>query len=607
MLLAVPSRLLFRAIVARGIRCGRFICCASCAPLSQKFADAISSKQSLDAGIPRIRVAAATDRARGRVAATGDWQAEAEFQSFVAPRSLLASAETRSLLQRQQQSHWHDIQMQATAPVLDPPPLQGADHAEASSQESPVYYSRRETLGIVASLLLHVVLLLLLAIWVQRQSFGEGPLTFQIAASTSPAESVDLSGLIGSTSQLEATSIFDHQLPTPDSRIVSPEVRPEVQTPSLPLTSKFPTIATSELSPTGGGLAGRKADQRAELVKNGGGNEASENAVDLGLEWLAKHQADDGSWSFLHDKDHGAECNCPNPGFSTSRTAATGLALLCFLGRNHNHVDSSEYQRVVLRGLNFLIAQSKQGDLTELSPTSMYGQGIASLALAEAFAITQDPVLKKPTQQAVDFIVKAQHPLGGWRYMPGQLGDLNVTGWQWMTLKTAKLGGLEVPDLAMQKAKKFLDSQAVSGTGTFNYPGLDPTASQPTPTAIGLLLRMYTGWNRGRDEMVQGVEYLLNRGVSANHVYFNYYTTVVLFHFAGPEWEQWNPRMRDLLINSQDLFGHQRGSWYFPHPKTGAEGGRLFNTAMSILILEVYYRHLRLYDESALLRDFPLD
>ena len=118
---------------------------------------------------------------------------------------------------------------------------------------------------------------------------------------------------------------------------------------------------------------------------------------------------------------------------------------------------------------------------------------------------------------------------------------------------------------------------------------------------------MYEGWGPNRDTIRFGVKYLERQSVSANHMYYNYYATMVMFHFGGDEWKAWNQQMRDFLVNTQELAGHERGSWYFDHPLTGGEGGRLFNTVMGVLILEVYYRHLRLYEEDVLEADFPLD
>lgn len=544
-------------------------------------------------------------RVRLRQAATR--RPDSQLQAFLDRKPPLDPQAALQEWREQAAGHWHDIEV--AQEILDAQPLYRQMEQVARTQEDrpehdEVSWSwRRDWVGLLCSLLFHLIALGLLLIWVQPRPLGSGPLVLQ---GVSESEALDvnqadlkLSALAETNNQLALENL---NVPLPFQPTVAERPTRPPTVPDSPL-SVSPSQMPASLSPTGGGITGRRTEERQRLVQQGGGSEDSERAVDWGLAYIAKHQLPDGDWSFTHAKD----CTCENAGFNQTRTAATGLALLTFLGRNHNHVDESEYQLTVLKGLNYLIKASRDGDLTMHTGQGMYGQGIATLALAEAYAISKDPTLKKPAQEAVDFIVQAQHPQGGWRYQPGQIGDLNVTGWQLMALKTARLAGLEVPDETLRKAKSFVDSQAVSVGYLFTYPGHDPDVGLPTPTAIGLLLRMYEGWGRERDEIRFGIQYLMGKNVSANHMYFNYYATMVLFHHGGDPWVAWNKRMRDLLINSQATRGHQRGSWYFQHEKTSGEGGRLFNTAISVLILEVYYRHLRLYEDDALKRDFPLD
>jgi hypothetical protein len=56
--------------------------------------------------------------------------------------------------------------------------------------------------------------------------------------------------------------------------------------------------------------------------------------------------------------------------------------------------------------------------------------------------------------------------------------------------------------------------------------------------------------------------------------------------------------MRDGLIKAQVTEGHAAGSWFSPKGHN-VKGGRLYCTAMSAMILEVYYRHLPLYSEKS--------
>jgi hypothetical protein len=53
------------------------------------------------------------------------------------------------------------------------------------------------------------------------------------------------------------------------------------------------------------------------------------------------------------------------------------------------------------------------------------------------------------------------------------------------------------------------------------------------------------------------------------------------------------------LIASQATSGHEAGSWHFADPQT-SPGGRLCDTTLAIMILEVYYRHLPLYGLTAI-------
>jgi hypothetical protein len=101
----------------------------------------------------------------------------------------------------------------------------------------------------------------------------------------------------------------------------------------------------------------------------------------------------------------------------------------------------------------------------------------------------------------------------------------------------------------------------------------------------------------------RGIGYLVQLGPSKEDMYFNYYATQVLNHDDGPEWERWNAKLRDYLIDTQSKSGHEHGSWYFPEEHALA-GGRVYTTALCAMILEVYYRHLPLYGERTVKEGF---
>ncbi len=342
-------------------------------------------------------------------------------------------------------------------------------------------------------------------------------------------------------------------------------------------------------------------------MKAGGGTRESEYAVEMALHWLAEHQNYDGSWSFNHTlnpKCHGA---CGNPGFTPGKIAATAIALLPFLGTGQTHLEG-QYRRNVDLGLHFLVrsmqTQGKLGSLWEPGG-QMYGHGMASIVLCEAYGMTHDRFLKEPAQKAINFIAEAQDPRGGgWRYRPGDPGDTSVVGWQLMALKSAEMAYLHVPPGTMRKAGYFLDSVQSDGGATYGYQ--NPDRRRPATTAIGLLCRMYLGWEHDNEALQRGVQILDVLGPStastrmSNNMYYNYYATQVMHHFGGSYWKRWNEVMRDYLVHSQDTVGHERGSWFLDGSDNGAPaGGRLYCTAMAAMTLEVYYRHMPLYRDQS--------
>jgi hypothetical protein len=284
--------------------------------------------------------------------------------------------------------------------------------------------------------------------------------------------------------------------------------------------------------------------------------------------------------------------------------AATALGLLPFLGAGQTHMQG-KYKKNVQAGLYFLVNKMKVGpnggDLG-YEQGNMYGHGLASIALCEAYALSKDKSLAVPAQQALNFIVYAQDPLGGgWRYQPRMPGDTSVVGWQLMALKSGHMAYLDVPPQTIKGVTNFLNTVQTESGARYGY--TDGAAHSEATTAIGLLCRMYLGWKHDEAALGRGVQILSQRGPSETNMYFNYYATQVLHHYEGEEWTVWNKKMRDFLINSQKKSGHETGSWYL-QDSSGKQGGRLYTTAMCAMTLEVYYRHLPIYQKQSTDADF---
>ena len=357
--------------------------------------------------------------------------------------------------------------------------------------------------------------------------------------------------------------------------------------------------------------SGRTGDAKRKALLANGGNQASEDAVQLALKWIVAHQLEDGSWDLDHTIGPGNHRDSPNPGTRPgTRNGATALALLPLLGAGHTHL-SGEHKKAVHYGLEYLKKKSKQrGTAISLMDDGgeLYSHGLCAIVFNEAYAMTQDPELRVYAQGSLYFTEQAQHGYGGgWRYRPGERGDTSAVGWQLMALKSGKITGLRINPKTYKKAAKFLDSVSDSQGSFYGYqfpprPGTRPVNAR---TAVGLLCRMYLGWDRDVPGLVDGMDALAEEGPSTGpmaDMYYNYYATQAMKHmYLGQnEWKSWNTTMRDFLIQSQSKRGNSAGSWHFGEKDFASQvGGRLYNTSMACMTLEVYYRFLPLYSNKA--------
>jgi len=362
---------------------------------------------------------------------------------------------------------------------------------------------------------------------------------------------------------------------------------------------------TSNSGGTGGdgaGFGGRGQGQRQAMVGGFGGTKNTERAVAAALNWIARHQSNDGKWSLAQYTAGCKDDTCTGAGKVTSDTAATAMALLPFLAAGQTHKAKGPYQKTIDSGLRWMIGVQKSDGSLVSGSGNMYSHGLAAICLCEAFGLTKDPAVGHAAQAAIKFIESAQNSEdGGWRYTPGQPGDTSVVGWQIMAMKSAIMSGLLVEGKTMDGAHKFLklaSAKSKNGGGFAYTPDAAPNISM---TSVGLLCSQYMGVKRNDPPMVEGLSMLMRAmptKTSSRNLYYWYYGTQVMHNLPGPEWDAWNRNMRRILIETQVKEGCATGSWdpLKPVPDShGDTGGRLMITSLSTLTLEVYYRYLPLY------------
>jgi hypothetical protein len=477
-----------------------------------------------------------------------------------------------------------------------------------------LHRKRSQLSSFVTSTILHTVVFLVLALWAidrtkdptigltataldmtdVEDAIEPSDIKFELPeVAESPVENVaeDTSTELEEMASAEVPSVVD-ALPTEET--VADSVEPA-------------QVAPLKTLPAGGGLVGRNAESRAKLAAAFGGSEGSEAAVEEGLKWIIRHQLSDGSWRFRHHQS-GCDGRCGDEGKIDSPPAATGLALMSLLGAGYTH-EQGPYRAEVLMGLNYLSSEDNHRrnrgvhgiSLGGSGAKPMYSHAIATIALAEALAMTGDEKYREVVEGAYKFIITAQHKRGGWKYRPQAAGDMSVTGWMMMAIKACESAGVKPDPEAKQLAKQFVDSLAFGDGIRYGYEigargDIKPAERdrKPSCTAIGNLLQMYFGREKEHPAVSGACRFLAEAKSSDSDIYFNYYAHLVLHHARPPEWKQWNQTVRDRLVQRQQKNGHERGSWFFPDLH-GNVGGRLYTTAMAVMTLEVYYRFMPLY------------
>jgi hypothetical protein len=372
------------------------------------------------------------------------------------------------------------------------------------------------------------------------------------------------------------------------------------------------------------GMSGRRDGiGKKRRIGEGGGNRQSEAAVNEALRWFKRHQSPNGQWDI-----DGYPANCTEnlkcePG--TEHTgedgdiAGTGYALLCYLGAGYDHRMPSQYKMTVKHGIDWLMSiQNADG----LWGKRNYEHAIATMALAECYAMTLDPALKSSAQKGVDVLLARQNqdPKGGyglgWDYVgPNNRNDSSVTGWCAMALKSARAGNLNIGN-GIEGAKHWLDESwksanpdfkakdPYSDVSGFPYTWMTDTGEakgQPSRACIGALCAVFFG-HTAEDPMLNSManQIMATQVPKAypTNTYYLYYNTMAMFQVGGDRWKVWNGSVRDLLVGAQrreeTCFN---GSWDFAGTEFhGHDVGRILSTAYCCLSLEVYYRNDRLLD-----------
>lgn len=285
---------------------------------------------------------------------------------------------------------------------------------------------------------------------------------------------------------------------------------------------------------------------------------------------------------------------------------------------------SGNYKDTVKGGLKFLKdIQDQEGCFgPRTSQHFQYNHMCASLAMTEAYGLTQSVLFKDSAQRGLNFIHQSQNPYLAWRYgVRDGDNDSSVTGWAVMALKSGILAGLEVDKGAFGGALAWIDKMTEPEFGKVGYQQRGgqparttamqdkfPAAKSEALTAVGVLSRIFchaSGEDNAdaikKDEFVQkGADLMLKQlpkwdtDEGCIDFYYWYYGSLAMYQVGGKHWDQWKPAMEKAIIEHQRLEEgkDEKGSWD-PEDPWAPEGGRIYSTAVNCLCMEVFYRYGR--------------
>jgi hypothetical protein len=369
-------------------------------------------------------------------------------------------------------------------------------------------------------------------------------------------------------------------------------------------------------------LGPRVGPEKAKALARFGGDAATEKAVAAGLGWLARHADEDG-WDAdgfparcakggaacdgIGKGQHGEAQPCPFD------AAISALAVQAFVGAGHGPwVEGDPHGPLVERALGRL--RTRQHEYWALP--------LATQALAEAEALEKQGRWMPDARAGAAALLQARAADGAWGYAaafrPGS--DVPYSALVVPALLAARDVGVELPATLGADVDRWLGTLE-SDEGRLAYLrvgrkyGYTPTAANAIAAAAlrewletgrqsaqhrGHLSRMTKqrpDWSISFKELDVPGRGKQRVQIGTLSLYDWWYGTMAAFQVGGETWSAWNGRLKSELVTHQRKDGCAAGSWDPLGTYERQTGGRVFATALAVLMLETPYRHRRLAEK----------
>jgi len=335
-----------------------------------------------------------------------------------------------------------------------------------------------------------------------------------------------------------------------------------------------------------------------------------------GLEWMAAQQHEDGYWGTVSKYNKTWHDRKWTGTLQNEQRAVrlTSLCLLAFLAHGETP-QSVEFGDTVRRAIEYLRSQQHPETglfvpMAENHPEKggndlgVFAHAQATYALAESYALTRAPALKRPVERGLQVIIDGQLENGAWgNWYVQDISDSSATSWQIQALKAAAAAGVRMDglELAMEKAVKGVN-YLYKGEGVWYYRigevMKSPEGGGPIMSGAMVLSLQLLGLQND-PKVIAGLRYMNDFGVtewdnawenprnkSLPATYEWYYNTQAVFQRGGSRWKTWNADFAPMLLSHQDADGWWRG------PGQETEEEQIYSTCLCSLALQVYYRIL---------------
>jgi HEAT repeat protein len=390
-----------------------------------------------------------------------------------------------------------------------------------------------------------------------------------------------------------------------------------------------------------------RAKWREEFLKENAGTSvtpATEESVQMALDYLARHQAPDGAFD---QQQFLGLCSkkepCPTSAGARIQTFPCGTTALCALAYFGAGCSPAKgrYSGVLSSAMEYLLSrQMPNGDYEPNDLIGGYNRPLVLQAYSEAAMASVESQEYLPfVQRGVDFIANIQADKAGWRYrVVDNANDTSVVAWVLFASKAAEKAHAKVRRSIFEGCDLVLARDQVRPTTDHedfaNDIKIDPNYAHDVSfgkpyyefwtgyqdsrftknqacTALGLMSRILLGFRRSHPFCIGSANSIIAKQLpplpkkagdwSAYNLdyqypmYFLYYATLSMHQMGGKFFSQWDKVLREILPGTQSRSGCERGSW--ESWGFDRDFGRLYTTAIGALTLETYYRYAPILED----------